>query len=277
VKFDIQILNGLSETAENYDIFLLDLWGVVHNGSRLYEDVLSCLEKLRASNKTTILLSNAPRNSGSVIEKLQELGLPRHLYDDILTSGDMTLDHLRRHPSKTYYFIGCPEKDSSLLAGIGKNPVEDMAQAEIIVVSNLQSERPNLNDYHDDFKRAIANKIPMICANPDIIVNYEDKIVYCSGALAMDYEKFGGKVTSFGKPYSHMYERLLKQHPNKRFLALGDSLATDIKGAIGASIDSALVLSGIHGHEILADDRGTWSLFDEYQAIPNYILNRFSW
>lgn len=267
------ILDGISEVVDLYDGLIIDLWGVVHNGKALYENVLSCFEKLKQSNKTIVLLSNAPRASGAVVDFLTELGLSRTLYDRLITSGDYALEYLRRFPSSTYYQIGQAEKDSSLIAGIGKNPVEDMADAGVIIVSNLQSHRPHLKDYHADFQRAIAKGVPMICANPDVIVNHGDEVHFCSGALALDYERFGGKVTYFGKPYAMVYEDIMSTYGDQKFLAIGDSLATDIKGAMNADIDSLLMLSGIHGHEIHADNPESWDMFAEYQAYPSYMMN----
>lgn len=261
-------VEGLSRIAHQYDGYIVDLWGVVHDGYRLFEDVTPCLQHLKAQGKKVVFLSNAPRSSGVVIDQLNDLGLPLELYEDVITSGDMTIDFLRRHDDKTYCHIGIPEKDSSLIVGIGMNPVARIYEADIIIASNFEDERPRLSDYFDDFDRAIERKIPMVCANPDLLVYRGEEKAYCAGTLAQEYARRGGKVHFFGKPYPATYDFLISRHQARNWLAIGDALATDIRGANQSNIDSLFVKSGIHQAEAVHD-------FSENQ--PTYICERLVW
>lgn len=271
------VLSGLTQIADDYDGFIIDLWGVIHNGVELFPGVLSCLQKLKEHNKTVIFLSNAPRASGAVIEKLTTLGISSDLYDTIVTSGDLTIEYLRRSSARTYYHIGVPEKDSSLLIGIGMNPVSSMPEAEIIIASNFQDHRPQLSDYQKDFILAIKNQVPMVCANPDIVVNFGNEICLCAGALAEEYQKQGGLVKFFGKPYREIYDYIFNSFEGKKWLVIGDSLETDIRGATINQLDSLLVLSGIHGKEICHTDPATWSVFEAHSAYPQYLIHQLVW
>jgi HAD superfamily hydrolase (TIGR01459 family) len=271
-----QVISGLGEIAHNYSGFMVDLWGVIHNGCELFPGTIPCLQQLKDAGKTVVLLSNAPRCSGVVMDRLSELGLPRDLYTGIITSGDMTHDYLQRHLAETYFHIGHPEKDNSLLVGIGMNPVSQMFDADIIIASNF-FEGSQLQDYEDDFNRAIQRQIPMVCANPDLYVIRGNSQEFCSGALAQDYEKCGGEVMYFGKPYEAIYQHLMAKYGSENWLAIGDSLETDIKGANQSGIDSWLVLSGVHNQEISLKNNVDASLFDKHESQPRYISEHFTW
>ena len=263
------MLSGLSEIADNYSGFIVDLWGVVHNGQRLFDTVIPCLQKLKDMDKTVVFLSNAPRVSGVVEEQLTSFGLPREVYTGIITSGDVTLDYLRRQSASSYYHIGCPEKDSSLLAGIGMNPATQMFDAEIIIASNFDVTKPVIEDYYKDFDRAIANEIPMLCANPDLLVYRGDTKFLCAGTLAVEYVKRGGNVHFFGKPHASVYNYLFEKHSSDTWIAIGDAMETDIKGANNVGIDSILVLSGIH-----QEDK---DVHNKYDATPTFISSNLIW
>jgi HAD superfamily hydrolase (TIGR01459 family) len=262
-------ISGLAEVADNYSGFIVDLWGVVHNGVKLFDGVIPCLQKLKELDKKVVFLSNAPRVSGVIKEQLSAFGLDVELYGSIVTSGDVTLDYLRRHEAQEYFHIGCPDWDSSLLVGIGMNQVARMCDAEIIVASNFLASRPNPEDYFDEFEQAIERDIPLICANPDMMIYRGDEKSLCAGTLAEEYQKRGGRVQYFGKPHAQVYQYLFKQHESANWLAIGDALATDIKGANNMGIDSLLVLSGLHqeGTDIPGDG----------SPMPTFISKYLSW
>ncbi len=263
------VIAGLAEIADNYDGYIVDLWGVVHNGEHLFDAVLPCLRELKDQGKTVVFLSNAPRSSGVIVDQLSAFGLPRDLYADVITSGDATLEYLRRHDARTYHHIGCPEKDGSLLIGIGMNPASHISQADIIIASNFDNNRPTLDEYADDLEAALSRSIPMICANPDLMVYRGEVKVLCAATLAQEYEKRGGTVLYFGKPHSPVYNYLLHKYQAENWLAIGDALATDIEGANKAGLDSLLVLSGIHQN----DERS----HDGHEAKPKYVADKFTW
>lgn len=263
-------IKGLSEIAHQYDGFIVDLWGVIHDGYKLFDDVLPCLQQLKSQGKTVVFLSNAPRSSGVVIEQLTAFGLPQELYSGVVTSGDLTLDYVRRHEAKTYFHIGLPEKDSSLLVGIGKNPAHQMHESELIIASNFDDARPYLEDYAEDFDLCVDRGIPMVCANPDLLVFRGDVRTLCAGTLAEDYMRRGGEVQFFGKPHPEIYQQLMSRYGGQSWLAIGDALATDIKGANAAGVDSLFVKSGIHQHEENLE-------FAAHDAQPRYIGDLLSW
>ncbi|MBP6985699.1 MAG: TIGR01459 family HAD-type hydrolase [Alphaproteobacteria bacterium] len=263
------LIKGLVELIDLYDSFIIDLWGVIHNGQHLYDGALECLQAIKSRNKTIVFLSNAPRASGATREQLQNLGISSHLYDGVITSGDLVIDTLRKLPAESYFHIGVPEKDASLLIGIGMNPVSRMQDADILIASNYMSAWPKTEDYYLAFDEAIAKDVPMYCANPDLYVRVHENLVPCAGMLAKTYEQRGGKVYYFGKPYASIYELIFSKYKGGKWLAIGDSLATDITGASNAGIDSWWVLSGIHksSEDLLA-----------YKNIqPTYIYDGFLW
>lgn len=263
------VLRGLKDIAEIYDHFIVDLWGVVHNGVHVLDGVVSCLKEMKTRDKTVLFLSNAPRASGVVRDQLRAFGVDDSLYRDVVTSGDVTIAALRGLEAESYYHIGVAEKDSSLLVGIGMNPAPRMEDADVLIASNFMHNMPHVEDYIPNFDAAIAKQIPMYCANPDLSVCLGQNIVLCSGTLAKIYEERGGQVHYFGKPYAPVYDYLKSKYPSKNWLAVGDSLATDILGANQAGIDSLWVLSGIHKD---ADDAKRSKI-----SHPTYILNGFFW
>ncbi|MCW5729452.1 MAG: TIGR01459 family HAD-type hydrolase [Alphaproteobacteria bacterium] len=245
---------GLGPVAEKYDAFILDLWGVVHDGHRPFPGTVDCMRRLRAQGKPVILLSNAPRRSESVEDFLrQKIGLPEGCHDHIITSGDLTHAHLARRAEgwRSYLRVG-PERDWGLLDDLDYRRVETPAAADFMLCTGLvDDEKEEPQDYDRIFREAIALGLVMVCANPDLTVMRGNVRVYCAGALAARYEALGGRVIQHGKPYPDAYAacRALLGPARTRLLAVGDSLRTDIAGAHAAGIDSVLVACGIHAEE----------------------------
>ncbi len=254
-----RIISGLSEVADNYEAFILDLWGVVHNGLAPYPGVLECMEQLRRHGRQILLLSNAPRTHNFVEDFLENMGVDRENYDLILTSGDMTrivLEDKRfdflEGDTKTFYQFGA-ERDKGLEDGLSYQKVNKLSEADFLICTGLvDDETETPETYRDLLLEASAHNLPMICANPDLTVMRGQNMHYCAGALAQLYESLGGQVELFGKPYPWAYkmamEKLNISDPSK-ILAVGDSMRTDIKGATSASIDNVLVSGGIHAEE----------------------------
>jgi len=260
----LSVLSGVRDIADQYDALILDLWGVVHNGVEPYPGVLDCLDKLRGAGKKVLLLSNAPRSSAKVVVQVAGFGIPRESYDGVVTSGDVTHLCVSRRDDDwhaalghNFFHVG-PERDWGLLDGAGVTEVENMDAADFILTSGLRDdERETEVDYEDEFKRAIARNLPMICANPDLSVVRGDKMVLCAGSLAGYYEKLGGRVRYHGKPYARGYAvcfEILGGIDPARVLAVGDSFRTDIAGANAAGIASLFVAGGIHGAELFEAD-----------------------
>jgi HAD superfamily hydrolase (TIGR01459 family) len=288
-----KIISGLAGIAPNYDAFILDLWGVVHNGHHPYPGVLDCMDKLRNGGKQIILLSNAPRTNGYVIEFLEKIGVQRSCFDHILTSGDITREVLTRrdHPflsgnRKAFYQIGA-DRDKGLEDGLDYQKVASVGEADFLICTGLADDMTETpENYRDVLLAALEKDLPMLCANPDLTVMRGTTSHYCAGAIAALYEELGGRIVLFGKPYPEVYrqamEKLNISDPSK-ILAIGDSMRTDIKGASANKIDSVLVSGGIHADEWGLKDgqlptaAQVETVTELYQFSPNYVMGHMIW
>src|SRR5262245_36091811 len=250
----IPILSSIAELASGYDAWIVDIWGVIHNGARAHQAACEACEKFRAGGGTVALLSNAPRPFTNVIVQLERLGVPRAAYDFGVTSGDVTRGMLAElWQGRSVLHIG-PERDKGLFEGLDVRLVEADA-SEVALCSGLYDDaKETPESYAELFQRLLARRVPMICANPDLVVERGDKLVYCAGALAAAYEAEGGEVAYAGKPHKAIYERTLsaiakaKGRPvaKERILAIGDGIETDLKGAHGAGLRSLFIASAVH-------------------------------
>jgi HAD superfamily hydrolase (TIGR01459 family) len=254
----LRLLSGLREIADQYDGFILDLWGVLHDGTAPFPGVLAALGELRQRQKRIAILSNAPRRAALVAERLTEIGIPPALYDHIHSSGEEAWQHLKRRDDDFYralgracYHIG-PPRDDNMLEGIDLEVVDAVEAAEFILNTGPWGWNETVADYQPVLDGGRAHDLPMVCANPDLVVVHRGSRVICAGALAQRYEEMGGRVRWHGKPFPEVYEScfaLLQVPDRRRILAVGDSLRTDIAGANGVGIDSLLVAGGIHAEE----------------------------
>jgi HAD superfamily hydrolase (TIGR01459 family) len=248
-------ISNLAPLAANYDALLCDAWGVIHNGVDLFPGVREALDRFRGECGPVIVLTNAPRPSSIIPPQLDRIGLPRSAYDAVVTSGDATRAAILARLPAPAYRLG-PEKDEKLYEGIDVRfaPLEE---AEFIVCSGLvddQREKPE--DYRPLLNDAAARGMPMICANPDVVVRWGGRLIYCAGALAQLYEALGGQVIYGGKPHAPIYDLALKRIDEargspvarSRVLAIGDGVATDILGANAQGIDAVFVTDsgGVH-------------------------------
>jgi len=255
---NIPLIPGLSVLAPHYDALLCDVWGVLHNGQQAYPGVENALTKFRAQGGTVLLLSNAPRPSNVLPQMFAQMGLGTSAYDGILTSGDATREFLSTQPlGRKCYYIG-PSRDHVLLKGLDLDLVEPENAEFVLIVGPFNDEIEGPEDYRASFEQIAARKLPLVCANPDILVERGHKRIYCAGALAQLYEELGGKAIYFGKPHGPIYEiakaRLaqLAQKPvdPTRILAVGDGLLTDIKGACDQELDALFVTGGLSAPEL---------------------------
>ncbi|MDE1149190.1 MAG: TIGR01459 family HAD-type hydrolase [Azospirillaceae bacterium] len=251
---------GLSQLADRYDGFILDLWGVVHDGIQPYPGVPECLTTLRAAGKRVCLLSNAPRRVDAAAARLVEMGLTPDHYDALLTSGEATHDALRDPPDAWHAALGPkllhigPDRDAGVYRDLpGRVRVETPNEADFVLNTGIVDFDETLADYEPILAACAARGLPMLCANPDLVVHVGPQLVICAGELARRYEELGGDVRQHGKPYPGVYARcfdlLGSIHPS-RILAVGDSLRTDMAGANAAGIDGLLIAGGIHREEL---------------------------
>ncbi len=256
---ELRLLAGIGEVAQSYDGFILDVWGVLHDGLKPFPGVLEALTRLKELGKRTVVLSNAPRRAAPVAARLAEIGIPATLYDHIHTSGEETWQHLSRRDDPFYAALGracyliAPPRDNGVMEGLDFDRVEDVKDAEFVFNTGPWGWDEDVARYETMLQAARARDLPMVCANPDLVVHHQGRRAICAGAIAQRYEHLGGTVRWHGKPYASIYETtlaLLDIGDRRRILAIGDSLRTDIAGANGAGIDSVLVAAGIHHGEL---------------------------
>ncbi|TVR09494.1 MAG: TIGR01459 family HAD-type hydrolase [Salinarimonadaceae bacterium] len=257
-----RIISGLSEIAGDYDAIFCDVWGVLHNGMRAHAAAADALTRFRAAGKPVVLITNAPRPGDSVIGQLDRLGVPRTAFDDIVSSGDLTRADVRERAGAGVFHLG-PERDRPIFAGLDARFV-DAESAEYVVCSGLwDDEEENVDGYAPLLALLLERGLPMICANPDIVVERGSTLVPCAGAIAQAYEAIGGEVVYNGKPHAPVYREALRraaaftpEPARERILAIGDAIRTDIAGAREFGVDALFVARGIHAHELGLDQHG---------------------
>ena len=269
-----KLIKGLGQVQSKYDAFFIDLWGVIHNGIELYEEAIEVLENINKLNKRFVLISNAPRPSKNVKNFLLKLKMKESLTKNIFTSGEAALRSLQKNIyGKNFYHLG-PQRDSSLFSGFEKNK-QNLEKADFILCTGLLPNQENSLSYYEYFLKRYTH-LTMICTNPDLIVHRGTKQEYCAGTIAEIFEKLGGKVIYFGKPYADIYKFCIKG--NERVLAIGDNIRTDIKGANNMKFDSLFITSGIHKSEFLNLSVERYdSVLEKYKTKTNYYQERLIW
>ncbi len=244
-------LRKIAEIATLYDVVLCDVWGVLHNGIEPFPLAAEALKAARGRGQSVVLVTNSPRPTDDVIDQLETIGVDRDCWDDIVTSGDVTRGLVTTGPRKIY-FLG-PDRDLMLIDGLDVERVS-ARDAEIIVCTGLfDDETETPESYRDMLASFRARGLAMICANPDIVVERGDRIIYCAGALAASYREIGGETRIAGKPHSPIYVEALRRASvlrgaldPARVVAIGDGVATDIRGAIGNGLEVVYVARGVH-------------------------------
>ncbi len=255
----VPVADGIAALAENYDGFILDLWGVLHDGERAYPAALDCLAALKRQGKRLLILSNAPRRSAAIVARNEELGITRDLYDVIHSSGEETWLHLQERPDGWYRSLGSrvyhlgPPRDTGIREDLDFSFVDNLADADVILNTGASAPEEQVEDFEPLLQVALDYNLPMICANPDLVVMRGARLEICAGAIAARYQDLGGEVRYHGKPHADVYERsfrLLGLADKSRVVAVGDSLRTDVAGAAAAGIDAIFVTGGIHVEEL---------------------------
>lgn len=241
-------LNNLSDIDDHYDVFLIDLWGVIHNGIAAFDNVIPVLQSLKQKKKMVFFITNAPRRSFVISQQLEDFGIEQKLYDKIISSGELTwLSIKEKYQKKNCLIIG-PPRDFHLVEGLDISVVDKDSNVDIILNTGPWGDDDSLDNYTDLLDSLAKKKSHMICSNPDKTVVRGENFMICAGLLAEYYEKIGGKVEYYGKPYKQIYEHCFNffEKKNTRVLAIGDSLENDIKGANALDFDSLLITDGIH-------------------------------
>jgi len=264
---------GLKSIIDNYDIFYIDLWGVVHNGISLHKNAIVALKEITKAKKDYVLLTNAPRPNKIVKAFLEKMGMKKEVREKVYSSGEASLNYLKKnYLKKKFYHIG-PPKDFDLFVEFENNKEKNISESTYFLCTGLfEHKEEDLNYYKELFKDHINKK--MICTNPDLIVDRGSKRELCAGSVALVFEKMGGEVIYFGKPFPEVYNQSIN-NKEKKVLSIGDNLNTDIKGANLLNYDSLLILNGIHKNEIKKD--GIEVVSKKYEVITNFIQTELRW
>jgi len=264
--------SGLKSIFSEYDLFFIDIWGVLHNGIKLYENAVKVLEELSNNKKKFILLTNAPRPNQTVINTLKKMGL-NNFYDTVFTSGEASKRYLLENFNNKKFFHLGPPRDFDLFKTFENNKVLNIDDSDYLLCSGLFEEHEDDLDYYKTFLSKHTTK-KMICTNPDLIVDRGDKREYCAGSIAKSFEEINGEVIYFGKPYPPVYETAADIN-NKKILCIGDNLNTDIRGANIQNFDSLLITGGIHRQEILK--LSIENVLKDYDANINHFQKELKW
>ncbi len=270
-------IDGLAALAPSYCGFIVDLWGVIHDGVTPYVGALDCLRQLRAREMPVVLLSNAPRRAYAAAAGLATLGIGPELYDMVMTSGEATWQALAAYAGAAIYHLG-PQRDLSVIEGHGITLVSDPCNAQLFLNTGPDDSRDptHIGEYLPELAACLRAGLTMLCANPDLEVMRGGKRLICAGALAQRYAADGGAVRWIGKPFREVYDPVFARLdlPLRDILAVGDALRTDIAGAAAVGVDALWVLGGIHGH---ADPRAAMAEAQAARLAPVATIPRFIW
>ena len=269
-----KLIKNINKVQGKYDVFFIDLWGVVHNGIKAYKGAIEVLKNLKKLNKRYVLMSNAPRPAVSVRNFLIKLKINKNLLNNIFTSGEAALQSLNKnYYGKKFYHIG-PQRDNILFANFKKNKTSLKKADFILCTGFFENYEDSLVYYKNLLKKYI--KIKMVCTNPDLIVHRGKKKEYCAGKIAEIFQEIGGKVIYFGKPHPEIYKFCMKK--NEKILVIGDNIRTDIKGANNMKLDSLLITKGIHAKDFLNLELKNYDkVLKKYKTKTNYYQAELTW
>lgn len=287
-----EALPGVAALAERFDGFIVDQWGVLHDGSRPYPGALDCLERLRAAGKAIVVLSNSGRREDANVRLMEEMGFPPRLFDRVVSAGEDAREAIVARATPFHARLGrrchafTRAGDRSILEGIGIDFVAAVGEADFLAAIGIDSPRRNLPDYEAELRAGVARGLPMICANPDISRFHGGRLVDATGVLARRYEALGGEVFYHGKPWPAIYASCIAALPAcapGRVVAVGDSIEHDVLGAERAGLPCAFVEGGIHAEELGISpggqaDAAAWAAFERRAvARPRFRVPAFAW
>jgi HAD superfamily hydrolase (TIGR01459 family) len=283
------LIDHFAPLARGYDVVLSDVWGVVHNGVAATTPACDALAQFRADGGTVVLITNAPRPGEVVVRTmLDRLGVPRTAYDGIVSSGDVTRALIKARAGARLFHIG-PPRDLPMFDGL-EAPIVPLESADYAVCSGLTDDTVETpQDYHGLIERLRARGLTMICANPDVVVERGEHLVYCAGAIADLYAAAGGEVIYAGKPHRPIYEQAMalakaargRPLDHDRVVAIGDSVRTDLTGAAAFGVDCVFVTAGIHAEELGGRDNPSASALSDIFAaaglFPKAVMRQLEW
>lgn len=250
-----RMIASLEEASGRYGVLLCDVWGVVHNGETAFAEAAEALAAARARDIAVVLITNSPRPHQGVEAQLRALGVPDEAWDRVVTSGDVTRDLIAAGPRRVFH-LG-PDQDHAIFHGLDVELVEDFEADAVVCTGLFNDEVETPETYADLLMRLRSRNLPFICANPDIVVERGDRLIWCAGALARDFTQLGGRTLIAGKPHAPIYEAALKaatevlgrEVSRSEVLGIGDGVMTDVKGAADNGIDALFISGGIHARD----------------------------
>lgn len=282
----VPTVSGLLEIADRYDALLCDVWGVLHNGREAFRDASDALAAYRRRGGTAVLITNAPRPAASIREQVTQLGVAEDAFDAIVTSGDVTLSLIAERIEQRVHHIG-PERDLTLFETVHRQTglapkLSSLIDADYVICTGLVDDVMETVENYETTLHAVAmQKLPFICANPDLVVHRGDHLVPCAGALAARLIEIGGDVIYCGKPHGPIYDAALRMVSRvagraldaRRILAIGDGMRTDIAGAAARGLDTLFVAAGIHEQDAQGE-RALGALFARESLRPTLVIDR---
>ena len=265
-------LNHLSDIYKKYDTFIIDLWGVMHNGVSLNPKAINAIEQLKNNSKKIVFLSNAPRPSLKVKNFLLKMNMDAKYLSNIMTSGEAAMYAIyKKKFGKKFYHLG-PPRDTPIFEKVKSNKT-DLENCDFILCTGLFDEHEDdLEYYRTLLKNHVSKKL--VCTNPDLTVHRENIEELCAGSIAKIFEELGGEVVYFGKPHKEVYKMCF--NPNEKVLAVGDNLRTDIKGANNLNIDCIFIYDGVHRYEF-KEPSELKSLLEKYKVKANFFQKELQW
>jgi HAD superfamily hydrolase (TIGR01459 family) len=275
-------LNHLSKVFKAYDTFVIDLWGVIHDGITLNEKAIEAVDQLKKHSKKIVFLSNAPRPSTKVVDFLLKMKMDRKYLSNVMTSGEAAMHAINQNKfGKKFFHLG-PARDTAIFEKIKENKTTIDSCEFILCTGLFDEDDPDINktQLHENdlnyYKNFLINHISkkLVCTNPDLIVHRGDKEEYCAGYIAKIFEEIGGKVIYYGKPHKEIYDMCFE--PNDKVLAIGDNLRTDIKGANNLNKDCLFISNGVHRNEF-SNNLELEKLLKKYKVKANYFQKELQW
>ena len=265
-------LNHLSDIYKNYDTFIIDLWGVIHNGIALNPKAIVAIEQLKNYSKKIVFLSNAPRPSSKVVNFLLKMNMERKYLSNVITSGEAAMHAINKNQfGKTFFHLG-PPRDTSVFEKVKDNKT-DLENCDFILCTGLFDEYENDLAYYKNYLKKFVSK-KLVCTNPDLTVHRGKEEELCAGSVAKVFEELGGEVIYFGKPHEEVYKMCFNS--NEKVLAIGDNLRTDIKGANNLNLDCIFITNGVHRGEY-KDTSELDILLKKYKVRANFYQKEFQW
>ncbi len=291
--YDVNFLDGLYSLMDSYDGFIIDQWGVLHNGVQNYDGVTEALKRLKKEKKQVVILSNSSKRAEYSVERLKEFGIKPSMYKAVVSSGEVTWQGLKDQAKEPFKDLGnkcfliSKPNDQLILEGLDLEVVNDIEEAEFIFLTGFDGKQSSLDALETTLKKAVAKRLHVICANPDTISILGQESKLGAGTVAQRYHELGGVVHYIGKPYKSVFQAAVAAFDNvipSRILMIGDSVRHDVAGAMSVDLDSAFVTGGIHFKEFKTDmsiedkDKIITRICKNYGGIhPKYYMDSLVW